>query len=221
MTAETTVTPGQHIDFGAMTLRSSLTSPYGRKTRMAALVLGLMPRITVVTADTRDADDDLRQQNPLGKIPCLILGNGEVLYDSRVILEYFDALAGGGKLMPTGGFERYRALTLATLADGVADAALLTVYEGRFREPHQASEVWLSHQRGKITRGLAALAATPPDAETTDIASISLACALSYFDWRKPYDWRPEFPALVQWLERFAAVEPTFLATRRPEEVGA
>lgn len=202
---------------GPMILRSTLTSPFGRKTRIAATVLGLAPRIEILPADTRDEADDLRRQNPLGKIPCLILADGETLYDSRVILEFFDALAGGGKLLPRAGMARYRALTLATLADGVADAALLMVYEGRFREPEQASEVWMAHQRGKVSRGLAALAAAPPDPCVTDIASISLACALGYLDWREPYPWRAEFATLARWLERFAASEPAFDATERPE----
>lgn len=201
-----------------MVLRSTLTSPFGRKVRMAAAALGLADRIAVVPADTRDAADNLRLQNPLGKIPCLLLGDGTILYDSRVILDYLDALAGGGRLLPADGIERYRALTRATLADGVADAALLMVYEGRFRRPEQASEVWLAHQRGKVERALAVLAAAAPDPRVTDVASIALACALGYLDWRRPVPWRDSFPALAAWLDRFAAAEPAVAATAIPPE---
>ncbi|MCA0922552.1 glutathione S-transferase N-terminal domain-containing protein [Pseudooceanicola nanhaiensis] len=200
---------------GRAILRSTLTSPYGRKVRMAISVLGLTERIEVIPADTRDESDSLRQQNPLGKIPCLMTA-GETYYDSRVILEYLDTLAGGGRLIPRTGPDRFRCLTQSCLADGVTDAALLMVYEGRFREAHQASEVWLDHQRGKIDRGLTALAALPPDPRVTDAASISLACSLGYLDWRQPVTWRDRWPALVDWLAAFDAAEPAHAETERP-----
>ena len=197
-------------------LRTTLTSPYGRKVRMAAKVLGLEDRIEIRPADTLDADDDLRDQNPLGKMPCL-MADGMTLFDSRVIVDYLDALAGGGRLIPAAGRDRYRCLTRVALADGVADAALLMVYEGRFREASQMSARWLDHQKGKVLRGLTALAADLPDPTRTDAAAISLACMLGYLDWRRPVVWRGDWPALVEWLEAFAAHEPAFHATRRPE----
>jgi glutathione S-transferase len=197
-------------------LRSTLTSPFGRKVRMAAQVLKLADRINVVPADTLDEADTLRQQNPLGKMPCLLLADGSAIYDSGVIIEYLDQLAGSDKLLPAGGIARIKALTRARLADGITEAAILVVYEGRFREPAQASEKWLSHQRGKILRALAAFEVAPPDPAKTDIVAIGLACALGYLDWRKPVDWRPQFPKLAAWLNDFAKHEPAFDATRAP-----
>lgn len=201
---------------GRAVLRSTLTSPYGRKVRMAASVLGLTPRIEVIAADTRDLSDDLRRQNPLGKIPCLMTDDG-TLFDSRVIVEYLDTLAGGDRLIPREGVARFRCLTHACLADGVTDAALLMVYEDRFRAPAQKSNEWLTHQRGKVERGLTALAAAPPDPRRTDAASISLACALGYLDWRMPVAWRDRWPALVAWHDAFAAAEPAHAETERPQ----
>lgn len=201
---------------GRAILRSTLTSPYGRKVRMAADILGLSDQISVVPADTRDASDSLRQQNPLGKIPCLIT-EADTLYDSGVILEFLDTLAGGNRLFPRSGWERFRCLTQSRLADGVTDAALLMVYEGRFRKAEQASDEWLSHQRGKIERGLTALAAAPPDPTCSDAAAISLACALGYLDWRKPVAWRDRWPALVDWIEAFSLAEPAISRTERPQ----
>ena len=185
-------------------LRSTLTSPFGRKVRIAMAVLGLGDRISVVPADTLDETDTLREQNPLGKMPCLLMPDGTAVFDSRVIIELLQELAGSASLIPAGGPDRYRILTRATLADGITEAALLVTYEGRFREPYQASERWLAHQRGKITRALAAFEAAPPDPQHTDLVSITLACALGYLDWRKPLDWRPQHPALVAWFDRFS-----------------
>jgi glutathione S-transferase len=85
-----------------MKLRSSPPSPFGRKVKLAMAILGLKDRIEIVEANTADPSDDLRSQNPLGKIPALVLENGDVIYDSSVILEYLDFLAGGGKLFPQG-----------------------------------------------------------------------------------------------------------------------
>ncbi len=198
-------------------LRSTLTSPFGRKVRMAAAALNLSDCIELVPADPRDERDTLRKQNPLGKMPCLMLSDGTPIYDSGVIIEYLDQVAGGGKLLPAGGLARIKALTLARLADGITEAAILVIYEGRYREPHQASDVWLKHQRGKTLCALAAFEAAPPDPAATDIVAIGLSCALSYLDWRKAVDWRPQFPRLAAWLDAFASHEPAFDATRAPQ----
>ena len=108
-----------------MILRSSPASPFGRKVKIAAHVLGLMDRIEIIVADTLNPEDSLRTRNPLGKIPALTLDDGATLYDSRVIVDYLDHLAGGGKIIPAAGKERFEVLTLQALADGVMDAALL------------------------------------------------------------------------------------------------
>ena len=108
-----------------MILRTSLTSPFGRKPRLAAAVLGLSERIEVVPADFLDEADSLRMQNPLGKVPTLLLADGTALYDSRVILEYLDHLAGGGRLIPAEPAARFAALKLQAIGDGILDAGVL------------------------------------------------------------------------------------------------
>ncbi|MBE7220194.1 MAG: glutathione S-transferase N-terminal domain-containing protein, partial [Caulobacteraceae bacterium] len=80
-----------------MILRSSPLSPFGRKVKISAALLGLGTALTVVVADTMSPDDSLRRENPLGKIPALVLDDGTTLYDSRVIVEYLDHLAGDGR----------------------------------------------------------------------------------------------------------------------------
>jgi hypothetical protein len=77
--------------------------------------------------------------------------------------------------------------------------------------------MWLSHQRGKIERGLAAFEALPPDPVKTDVVSIGLSCALGYLDWRKQVDWRSAYPGLQDWLNRFSRHEPAFERTRSKE----
>lgn len=196
------------------TLRSAGPSPYGRKVELAGSLVGLTGDITVEPADTMAAGDSVRQQNPLGKIPALILEDGRVLYDSRVIVEFFDTLAGGGKLIPTDPDARFNVLTAAALADGIIDASILMVYEVRFRPDQTPHAGWLDHQRGKVERGLAAMAASPPSLAPVTVDGIGLACGLGYLDFRKQVDWRAKFPALVNWLDEFAAAVPLFDRTR-------
>jgi glutathione S-transferase len=196
-----------------MILRSSPASPFGRKVKIAAAILGLTDEIEVAPADTMDPEEPLRRQNPLGKIPTLILANGETLFDSRVILEYIDTLAGGGKIIPVGE-ERFRVLTRQALADGLMDAALLQIYEQRMREPGERGARWLDHQAGKVSRALAAFEAAPAPAEARDVAAIALACALGYLDLRFAGEWRAGHPRLGAWLDDFSAAVPAFEATR-------
>jgi glutathione S-transferase len=198
-----------------MILRSAAASPFARKIRIAAHLLGLSASISVVDADTMSPTDSIRHENPLGKIPTLILDDGTTLYDSRVILAYLDALAGGGRLIPSEIGARFAVLRLEALADGLCDAALLQVYEGRWRDPAQHDARWLAHQADKIARGLAALEEAPP-AVAVDAGTLALACALGYLDLRFGGRWRAEHPKLDAWLDAFAAEVPAFAATRPP-----
>ena len=197
-----------------MVLRSSPPSPFGRKVKIAAHHLGLGDRLRIVTADTTDPADELRRQNPLGKIPCLVLEDGSSLYDSRVILEYLDMLAGGGRIIPLG-LTRFEALTRQALADGIMDAALLQVYETRYRPAEHRLPSWTSMQGGKVERGLQeAEARAGALREEIDVGDIALACALGYLDLRFAGSWRASHPRLVAWLDAFAASVPSFETTR-------
>ena len=137
-----------------MLLRTSLTSPFGRKIRMASLRLGLTHRIQTVSADTTDPADEIRIDNPLGKVPLLVLDDGRRIYDSRVILECLDHMAGGGVIIPREWNDRLETLVFQSLGDGIMDAAVLVSYESRYRPEEIRSEKWLGHQTGKIERGL-------------------------------------------------------------------
>lgn len=196
-----------------MILRSAPASPFGRKVKIAAALLGSSSLITSVDTDTASVTDSIRRENPLGKIPTLILEDGNSLYDSRVIVEYLQHLAGAGDVIPTDPAIRFRALTLQALADGIMDASLLQVYETRWRAEDRRDANWVSHQSDKVARGLAALEAdTPP--VTADIGAIALACALGYLDLRFAGAWRAAYPGLVAWLDSFGKAVPAFEATR-------
>ena len=198
-----------------MILRSSPPSPFGRKVKIAAAILGLDKEITIEKADTTDASDTLRKQNPLGKIPALIIENGSVLYDSPVILEYLDHRAGGGKIIPKDADARFAALTLEALCDGILDALLLQVYEGRYRPAEKHEAKWTDMQAGKVKRSFDVLEASPPTlGAIPDVGAITLACALGYGDLRFGGTWRKDYPRLLAWHDDFAARIPSFEKTR-------
>jgi glutathione S-transferase len=204
-----------------MILRSSPASPFGRKVRIAISVLGLDNDVKIEAADTTDVS--VRKQNPLGKIPVVIAEDGVAYYDSRVILDYLDDRAGGGKIVPRDAKARLEALRLQALCDGILDASILTIYETRWRKPDSHEPKWLEHQAGKISRGLAALEAAPPPLDAApqvlpqvlpNVGQITLACMLGYRDFRFNGSWRGGHPRLVAWLDQFAARVPAFAATK-------
>jgi glutathione S-transferase len=198
-----------------MILRSSPLSPFGRKVRIALGVLGLTDEVKIEAADTADANDSLRRQNPLGKIPVLLGEDGRAFYDSRVIVEYLDHRAGGGRIIPRDPSARFAALRLQALCDGIADASILIVYETRWRQAEHREAKWLDYQADKVKRALEALEADVPGIDPVpNVGQIMLACALGYRDLRFAGSWRNDHPRLVAWLDAFAAQVPHFAATR-------
>jgi glutathione S-transferase len=198
-----------------MKLLSSLLSPYVRKVRIAAAMKGLSDKLELVPIDTNIADNPaINRVNPLAKVPALIV-DGEPIFDSHVICEYLDAQAPSPQLFPPAGSARIETLTLGALADGILDAALLLVYEKRFRPPEKWHQPWQLRQQDKIDRALAHLEQDPPKWQASpDYGHITLACALGYLDLRHEGRWRGSHPKLVAWLEDFATAVPAFAATR-------
>jgi glutathione S-transferase len=198
-----------------MILRSAPPSPFGRKIKLAASLLNLRDKIRVENTDTNDPADPVRRQNPLGKIPVLILEDGSTLFDSRVILEYLDHLGGGGRIIPDEPAARFAALRLQALCDGMMDACILQVYEGRWRSADRHEPKWIEHQSDKVTRALATLEADPPPLQgMPHVGQIALAAALGYLDLRFGGRWRTGHPRLVAWLDAFDARVPAFAETK-------
>lgn len=202
-----------------MILRTSPPSPFGRMVKIAADVLGMSGDMTVVAADTNDPDDNLRQQNPLGKVPALLVGD-DVIYDTRVILDYFDQLYtakhGTSILYPGEGMEIIRLKTALARVIGMLDAGILIVYEGRFRPENMRVESFVDYQLAKVTRSFAEIKAENPtytNGATPTAADIALACALDHYDYRKQLDWRDHCPSLASWMMDFSNAVPSYKAT--------
>ena len=152
-------------------------------------------------------NEALLAENPIGKIPCLLLENGLAVYDSRVITRYLDTQFATG-LYP-GGDGIWSTLTLEAFADGILDAAILSIYEIRCRDETMRSADWVAGQHAKIGRALDALESTWLDylGGPLDMGHICVGCALGYLDFRLELGgwsaWREGHPGLAAWGETF------------------
>lgn len=190
-----------------MKLYWSSRSPFVRKAMFAAHELGLEDRIVtervVVAADA--VNEAVMAANPLGKIPTLVLSDGSALFDSSVICEYLDQLA-GNRLFPPAGPARWQALRWQAMGNGLMELLVARLGESR-RAEGMRSEPHLAAQLRKITatldaleREAGALAAVP-----FGIGHIAVFCGLAHADFRfAALGWRQGRPALAAWATQVA-----------------
>ncbi len=200
-----------------MRLHTHPASPFGRKVLVAAHELGLAAEIRVEHRKVSPVEPhpEVVADNPLGKLPTLVREDGTPLVDSRVICEYLDARAGGGRLHPEEPELRWRALMLQALADGMMEASILARYETVLRPEALRWPAWVEHQKLKVARTLDRIEqeAQDLDPEAVHIGLIALACALGYLDFRFAEDgWRQGRPRLAAWFERYR-MRPAMQAT--------
>lgn len=195
-----------------MKLRWAPASPFARKVQLCIHELGLAGQVEVVMTDVH-GEDAARALNPLGKIPVLELDDGSALFDSPVIAEYLDVLAGGGKLFPAAGPARWQALVLQAIGDGICDAAVARRMEGN-RPDGEKSPAFMARQLKAVTTALDVLEARAGDLSgPVTIGTLAVAAALGYLDFRFSHeDWRPGRPALTAWFGTFAQ-RPSMVAT--------
>ena len=194
----------------------SSRSPFVRKVMVAAHEVGIAGRIATerVVVGVDKPDPGVMALNPLNKIPTLVLDDGAVLYDSRVISEYLDTLHGGPKLFPADPAARWRALRRQALGDGLMEIIVLRLGE-QYRPRETQSESHLSSFRLKTLSALDRLEAEGVDpAGTPDIGHIAIGCALAHLDFRFAADaWRTGRPRLSAWFAAFAE-RPSMRATQ-------
>ena len=194
-----------------MKLIGSLTSPYVRKVR---IVLAEKKLDYQFVQEDVWGSDAILASNPLGKVPCLVMEGGEAVFDSRVIVEYVDALSPVGKLLPSAGRERAEVRTWEALADGVLDALILARLEQTWsgRAESQRCQAWVDRQMVKVDASLQAMAKGLGDkpwccgGTHLTLADIAVGCALAYTDFRFSHiDWRSQHPNLGKLLDKLSA----------------
>lgn len=194
---------------------SAKPSPFARKVRVALIEKGI-PFEIIVDAPW-NADSKASQMNPLAKVPALDIGQGQVLYDSKVIIEYLETLGRDPVLLPTDPYARVAHKQIEALADGVCDAIVLTVIEGA-RDPGLRSDWWLARQRSKAEGGIAEAARLLGSREyfvgdTFGLADVAVGCMLGYVSLRAPeIAWWQSYPNLAAFSAR-VETRPSFRDT--------
>ncbi|CAG4902855.1 glutathione S-transferase C-terminal domain-containing protein [Paraburkholderia saeva] len=191
-----------------MKLIGSFASPFVRKARIVLAEKKIDYQL--VLENVWAPDTTIHTFNPLGKVPCLVMDDGEAVFDSRVICEYVDTLSPVGKLIPQPGRERIEVRCWEALADGMLEAAVLIRVESTQRTEAHCSEAWLARQQHKIDDGLAALARglgskTWCTGNHYTLADIAVGCALGYLDFRMPgLNWRELYPDLDRHFQKLS-----------------
>ena len=198
-----------------MELHYTPTSPYSRKVRVLIRERGLQDKVTETITVPLEGEA-IRAANPLGKVPALMTGGGPI-FDSPVIMEYLEFVAGGAPLLPTDPVERLRNLRWQSLADGILDAAVAARFEVLFHEEGHRSAALLD-------RCMKAIAAALDHAETGaehlpaafGYAQIALGCAFGYLDFRfASLNWRSGRAKLAAQAEQLFSRQ-SFIDTPHP-----
>jgi glutathione S-transferase len=202
-----------------MKLYYAKASPFVRKCLVLAHEAGIADKIELAEVGTTpiNVHADVAKSNPIKKIPALDTDEGITLFDSPVICEYLDSIHSGAKMFPAAGTDRWRALRQQALGDGLMDAAILWIYEGRIRPAELRFEPWVDAQMAKVDGALDDLEANVDMlGDRVDIGTITVGCALGYLDFRfSDKDWRSGHPKLAAWFKTFAA-RPSMVATAPP-----
>ena len=201
-----------------MKLIGSYNSPYVRKIRIVLAEKHV--DFDFVEDNVWAPDTKVTLDNPLTKVPVLVLDDGTALYDSRVIVEYLDTVSPVSRLIPEPSRQRIAVRRWEALADGICDAVLTVVRETK-RPAAQQSKEWIARQVQKMRLGVAELAGELGDkawccGDAYTLADIATGCALGYLDLRQPaIDWRGEYANLVRLAEKVSK-RPSFADTAPP-----
>lgn len=204
-----------------MKLIGSLTSPYVRKVRIVFSEKKI--ELPLALENVWAQDSQITQSNPLGKIPCLVLDDGEAIFDSRVIVEYADTLNPVNRLIPDSGKERAVVKTWEALADGIIDAAILARLEKTWRPEQEQSQAWYDRQIGKVNTALDAISQKLGDnawcfSNKLSLADISVACALDYLVFRFPdLAWKQKYENLSHFHSKMMS-RTAFIETAPPPQ---
>ena len=204
-----------------LTLHWSPKSPYVRKVMIVAHELDLLPRLQLVrsVAAMLKPNERLMVDNPLSKIPTLVMDDGSTLFDSVVICEYLNDL-GQGPLFPREGWARWQSLRWHAFGDGLLEALILWRNE-RERSDAMRSHILIDAFDLKVRAALHQLEKEVPDLEAApfNIGHLTLACALSYLDFRfDMLGWRGITPKLGAWYDVLKS-RPS-IATTEPQLEG-
>lgn len=168
--------------------------------------------------------EKIRQYNPLGRVPTLVLADDEALVESAAILDYLDECAGPERaLVPPAGAARRQVLRVMAIATGAAEKGALTVYERAFRPEEKRHAPWVARCRSQVDAALVELERCCCDraagawlcGDRLTQADITVACVYTFLGAALPLDGAvpPAHPRLAALTARCEAL-PEFQSTR-------
>lgn len=204
-----------------MKLLGSPGSPYARKARVAMIEKKI--NCEFVFDRPANPDSQVPKHNPLSKVPVLVLDDGKSIYDSSVIVEYFDHFGGGSgpKLIPAEFTARIAVRQWEALGDGIVDAIVTLTHDSRYSEDCDAKADWYQKQLKKINGGLATLERDIGANEycfgnAFGLADICAGMVLGYLDRAYGgFDWRAKYPGLQRYADKLFA-RASFQQTQPP-----
>jgi len=203
-----------------MKLLGSPGSPYARKARIAMIE----KKVNCEFVPDRPANpgSQVPKYNPLSKVPVLVLDNDKGMIDSSVIVEYFDGIGSGPKLIPAEFKERIAVRQWEALGDGIVDAIVALTHDSRYSESCDKNADWYQKQLKKIEGGLATLERDIGSNEfcfghAFSLADICAGMVLGYMDRAyASYDWRSKYPGLKRYADKLY-VRTSFQQTALPK----
>lgn len=181
---------------------NSVNSPYGRKVRVAEIETQQRGLIEWTFMSREERSKEMPSINPLGKIPALILENGDLLIDSPVIASWIDDQHKNRRLIPEAIAERWLVLNLEALGDGLGDAAIAVALEASRPKKNQ-SDTWIMRNNQKVYQTLAFLNDQIGSSQSAlNMGGIAVACAIGYMELREvATDWRKKHSRLADWYD--------------------
>jgi glutathione S-transferase len=204
-----------------MRLLYSAGSPFARLVRIALLETGLDALVTkqeLTRTRLYSPESDVLALNPIGRVPTLELDDGTILTESKLILDYIDALNPGPKLLPRDGSDGWRTLAEMGQALGLLEGIVTWMRALMAPEPQRAVEA-IAREAVRVNRAADALEgaiARGAYAGRLNAAQIVLGTALGLVEPRLPvWQWREGRPGLSGWYAAIAA-RASFRTTEPP-----
>ena len=193
-----------------MKLLYTKRSPYARKVRIVALEKDI--QLELIEEDLTKKSLMLIDKNPVGKIPALILDNGEYLVDSPVICEYLESLNSRVNLIPSNSKDRSPILHWQALADGLMDVTV-ALYMEKVRHPNDLNDQFIKAQEETIDRTLKFFDPKINELKKLNLASIAVASAIGYLNFRLGHlNPAGKYQNLMSWFDEFSK-RPSMQAT--------
>ena len=188
-----------------MKLRWSPTSPFVRKVVVMMKEKGIEDQIKKEKSNPLSAQDRAATPSPLGQIPSLITDNGDVIYDSPVIIEYLDTVFDGPTMLPPAGEPRWKALRRQALADGMI-ASLVFCFVENLKKPEKRSKGLFAHNKAIVLNGVSSLQTEVSEFRNhIDIGIISIGVALSFVNQTFPAEsWHQDYIEIGEWFDDFS-----------------